>query len=238
MGYPLSAAELELALELVASRIAWFDLEVGPGDAASEGDVGPVDIASVAEGTPEGRAQVVAWHELVQSAWTRTYAESQPPHVAAAFLLGWCLDALAYPLAYAAALGPWLLDVGPGVVHAVPDARQGFLRQVRVGPSTGHQVVASPDLRARRAEQRYRERAEQVARSLEVPGVRMSSRQRLGMVDDVWHMATLRAREIDGPSGVTSTGDLPGDRVRLSCCFIYALPGARECAACPRLARR
>ena len=37
--------------------------------------------------------------------------------VAAAFVLLWYLDLLAVPAAYACALGPWVLDVGPAAVR-------------------------------------------------------------------------------------------------------------------------
>lgn len=59
------------------------------------------------------------------------------------------------------------------------------------------------------------------------PEVKMSSRQRWGVVEDVWAMTVRRGADAAGrPMG-------PEPR-RVSCCFIYALPGMRECASCPR----
>jgi ferric iron reductase protein FhuF len=55
----------------------------------------------------------------------------------------------------------------------------------------------------------------------------MGSRQRWGVVDDMWVAALRLARGAAGES----VGPQP---TRVSCCFIYALPGMRECAACPR----
>ena len=59
------------------------------------------------------------------------------------------------------------------------------------------------------------------------PDVVMGSRQRWGVVDDVWRTAVRLA---DGAAGV-AVGPAPQ---RTSCCFIYVLPGMRECASCPR----
>lgn len=57
--------------------------------------------------------------------------------------------------------------------------------------------------------------------------VRMSSQQRLGMVEDLWQMALREAR-------ASIAGEVAPAVERQSCCFIYALPGCHECAGCPR----
>jgi hypothetical protein len=62
-------------------------------------------------------------------------------------------------------------------------------------------------------------------------GVKMSSRQRDGAVGDSWAIAERRAAEACLPPPA------PAPRLRTSCCFIYALPGATACAECPRRAR-
>ena len=50
---------------------------------------------------------------------------------------------------------------------------------------------------------------------------KMSSRQRLGMVEDMWEMALARLHGAPPPE-------------RESCCLLYALPGCAPCAGCPR----
>lgn len=234
MGYPLAGGELELACDLVSSRIAWLDLVVGPGDASS----GPrVDTSEVAAGSEAGLDALDSWRERVDGGWARAYGHRQPPHVAATFVLGWYLDALAYPAAYAAAIGPWVLDVSPGAVVIEPHPTQGYPARVRLSATAGHQTVASQPVRLRRAEESYRRHAEPVAGLYAAPGVKMSSRQRLGMVDDLWHVATERAAAAAGSPLLARAGDGPRDWLRASCCFIYALPGASTCSTCPRRAR-
>ena len=62
------------------------------------------------------------------------------------------------------------------------------------------------------------------------PDVRMGSRQRWGVVEDMWDTAVRLARGAAGES-------VGAEPTRVSCCFIYAIPGMRECAACPRSGR-
>ncbi|AKT51177.1 (2Fe-2S)-binding protein [Arsenicicoccus sp. oral taxon 190] len=238
MAYPLAGGELELACDLVSTRIAWLDLTVAPGDAAS--GTPHVDTAAVAAGTERGLEQLAAWRERVARGWRRTYAAGSqpPPHVAATFVLGWYLDALAYPAALAAEVGPWVLDVAPGALVIEPHPTQGYPHRVRLAPGAQHQVVAAAGVRRARAEQRYREHAERVAGAYAAPGVRMSSRQRLGMVDDVWHLASRQALAAAGSPIGDRPQDTERDWLRASCCFIYALPGASVCIACPRRVRR
>ncbi|MCH8613902.1 (2Fe-2S)-binding protein [Arsenicicoccus dermatophilus] len=236
MGYPLVAGELELACDLVSSRIAWLDLSVAPGDGVSGRPT--IDTEAVAAGDPTGLAQLAAWRERVEQVWLRTYGAAQPPHIAATFVLGWYLDALAHPVAHAAELGPWVLDVAPGAVAIQPHPTQGYPERVLVAPTASHQVVAAESVRRRRAQERYRAHAEAVASAYAVPRVRMSTRQRLGMVDDLWRAATVRARASARSPLLTPTGDADGDQVRRSCCFIYALPGGGLCSTCPRRTRR
>src|SRR6478736_470617 len=63
------------------------------------------------------------------------------------------------------------------------------------------------------------------------PGVKMSSRQRRGAVEDTWEIASRRAAEACLPPPP------PKPQRRQSCCFIFTLPGASTCAMCPRLSR-
>lgn len=156
------------------------------------------------------------------------YAVSAPPQVGAAFVLQHLLSIPAQACAFAAATGPWRVDLGsletPGVscdlAPGLYPERVGFLA---VGP-------AEAELEARVAGARtaYRRLGREIAGAYDV-GVKMSSRQRLGMVDDLWEMAVREAR--------AATGGGWGPTVeRRSCCLIYALPGCHECAGCPRLA--
>ena len=68
------------------------------------------------------------------------------------------------------------------------------------------------------------------------PGVRMSSRQRLGAVDDELR-AAMRMPEVApyAKEAAEAFGVGLDQEVRTSCCFVYALPNVKPCAGCPRV---
>ncbi len=152
------------------------------------------------------------------------------PHVPAAFVLQWWCEIVATPIAYAAELGPWsLLPEAEGLGFELEPF--GHPGRVVVDPArTVLEVEDDEGRRARRGRAAYEEIVGDVVRSF-APGVRMGSRQRWGVVEDVWVGTRRRAR-------VAAGGAVGSEPRRISCCFIYALPGAHECAACPRGARR
>lgn len=149
------------------------------------------------------------------------------PHVPAAFVLQWWCEVVATPTAYAARLGPWVLR-GPGGLGF--ELGQGLHpERLVLLPDLAVELVEPVPDRLSRARAAYREVVDPVVRTF-APDVKMSSRQRWGIVEDTWATALRRAMETSG----TPTAAQPW---RTSCCFVYALPGLRACAACPRLRR-
>lgn len=143
------------------------------------------------------------------------------PHVAAAFVLQWWCECVATPIAYAAHLA--------SVVLAESGAGLGFELAAGLYPDryVVDPVAVSVEEVERQEEALARGRAaylslvSPVARDF-APDVKASTKQRWGLVDDVWDTALARARGEPEPR-------------RVSCCFIYALPGAHPCSVCPRL---
>jgi hypothetical protein len=169
------------------------------------------------------------WRAALLAQMEQRHDVSVPPHVPAAFVLQWWCEVVATPIAYAAVLGPWVL---------VPSGRGlGFELAPGLNP---HRVVvepmavelsadAEPGRRLERGHTAYRGLVSEVVAAY-APDVRMGSRQRWGVVKDMWDTAVRLARGAAGES----VGEEP---TRVSCCFIYALPGMRECASCPRRGR-
>jgi hypothetical protein len=145
----------------------------------------------------------------------------------AAFVLQWALEVPATVAAYAVVLGPWDPDLSGASLsfdlspQLFPDHLQ--LRSARPATEQGEARTAA----ARAA---YEELARPFAETYD-PGVRLGPHQRRAMVDDVWAMTLHRAQQ-------AVVGRPAPPPHRRSCCFIYALPGAHECAGCPRLRRR
>jgi hypothetical protein len=176
---------------------------------------------------------LAGWRDATLRMLEARYGVPVRPHVAAAFVLQWWCEVAATPIAYAAELGPWVLhgplglgfELAPGLY---PD-RLVLLAGEPGRPGLVVDVAEVEEVRAGRARTAYDEVVEEVVRHF-APDVKMSSRQRWGVVHDTWTTARLRAREAAG----LETGPRGW---RTSCCFIYALPGCRACATCPRLRR-
>jgi hypothetical protein len=164
------------------------------------------------------------WQAALLADHRRWYGPADVPvQVSGAFVLQYLLQVPAHTAAGSAGVGvrvPRLagitFELGPG----------GVPRLVETGelePAGAEALEA----RLAQAEADYREVAEPLARAY-VSTRRMSSRQRLGMVSDMWAEAARGVR--------VRAGDFTlGEPQRLSCCLIYALPGCVECAGCPRL---
>lgn len=150
----------------------------------------------------------------------RQYGHAVPASMPAAFVLQWALEV-------AAEAGWWGARHHGGVVDPLRDGlsfalHPGWHHPVEVlvrdaGPAPA--LVEDPLAAARAA---YLVAGARLAAGQE--GVRLGRHQRLAMVPDVWAMVDARRRAQPPPA-------------RDSCCFIYVLPGAHECAGCPRLRR-
>jgi hypothetical protein len=173
-----------------------------------------------------GQDPLAPWREALRQQMQARHDTDVSPHVPAAFVLQWWCEVVATPVAYAAELGPWLLapdaaglgfELAPGLYPA----------RIVVDPArTTLATDPAPGRRAARARALYDGLVGEVVAGF-APDVKMSSRQRWGVVDDLWTMTVRRAR---GAAGAV-VGPEP---TRVSCCFIYALPGMHECASCPR----
>ena len=176
-----------------------------------------------------GADPLAPWREALSHQMAQRHGVFVPPHVPAAFVLQWWCEVVATPIAYAAVLGP------PALVPS--GAGLGFELAAGLDP---HRIVVAPgavDLveepdPARRLELGHTAYAGLVREVVDAfaPGVRMGSRQRWGVVTDMWDRAVRLARGAAGES-------VEPEPTRVSCCFIYALPGMRECASCPRTGR-
>ncbi|QNF93680.1 (2Fe-2S)-binding protein [Janibacter sp. YB324] len=159
--------------------------------------------------------------------WIDTYRDltiaqsgTAPPGMPGAFVLQYLIDPLASVIATAAAVTPFVLAAEAGLWSIGLDPTYLYPVAVQVRPGD-HRRVDEPAERLAQAREGYVATAGRIATELPTP-TRMSSRQRLGMVEDMWRIALAKV-----------AGDPPPDR--RSCCLIYSLPGCVPCAGCPRL---
>lgn len=143
--------------------------------------------------------------------------------MAAVFVLQWLLQVPAHTAAYAAALGPWRVrGLGSLTFTLGPTLVPRSVRLTDLAWAPGE--VAD---RLAVAEGDYREVAGPLAEHFPAP-VRLGPHTRTGLVDDMWAAARVEAEAV-------ARGVAPRPVARVTCCLIYALPGCRECAGCPRL---
>lgn len=152
---------------------------------------------------------------------TITQSGIAPTGMPAAFVLQYLLDPLATTIATAATRTPFALSADPALwsIDLDPTHLYPVAAQVRPGP---HRRVDDDVERLDIAYAGYATTGRRIAAGLPTP-TKMGSRQRLGMVEDMWEIALARLLGAAPPA-------------RMSCCLMYALPGCDPCAGCPRQA--
>lgn len=200
--------DLSTLLSRLDEASPWTEVTTTPSAATKWCD----DLAAQAGSDP-----LSGWRAALEA----QQGSSDLPHVAAAFVLQWWCEVAATPIAYAAQLGPVVL-AGSGGWLGFELAPQHYPTRLVLSPDRTT-LEPAPD-RAAAAEggrATYLGVVSEVVRDF-APEIKMGTRQRWGVVDDVWRTAVARAAGRPNPR-------------RVSCCFIYALPGMHECAVCPRL---
>lgn len=220
-SYP---ADLEAVADQITMRLGHLEVLV-----AGWGAKLPWSCAEVVTSQERGEDPTRQWRDRVTANQAALYDAPAPPQVGAAFVMQWYLGVIANPVAWAAVVGPYLLDAAPEALHFDLTADAWYPCSVSITPD-GARRVDDPDERLDLAHAAYLDHATRFAESYR-PGVKTGSRQRGGMIRDAWVMALESAREGFGTEPVEHS-------MRRSCCFIYALPGANACARCPRLGRR
>ncbi|AKU18043.1 (2Fe-2S)-binding protein [Luteipulveratus mongoliensis] len=189
---------------------------------------GPLEIrcSTVVEEQRRGLDPTGAWRDGCARDLQRQYGARVSPAVSATFVLQWYAGAVASAMAHLAVASRYLLDMSPERLSLGLSAPGGYPTEVGVQPGP---VSLEPRLRDREAMLRraYDLHVGEFAETY-AADVKMSSQHRAGSVEDAWQSAWAAATR-------AALGWPTTDRWRASCCFIYALPGAHECARCPRL---
>lgn len=210
----------------VAMVVAQVDAAAPFVSVTTTGSASTVWLSHVAEHVASGDDPLAPWRSALRAQQERVGGAPVPEYVPSAFVLQWWCEVAATPIAYAAGLGPWVLEPDPmGLGFELAPALHPE-RIVVVPEHSSLEVEHDEQRRSQRSRAAYERLVTDLVRGF-APEVKMSSRQRWGVVDDMWVAAARRAA---GAAGVV-VGPEP---MRTSCCFIFVLPGMRECASCPR----
>lgn len=212
--------DLEAIADQITMRLGYLEVLV-----AGWGATLPWSCAEIVAAQDRGEDPTATWRTTVTANQGALYAASAPPQVGAAFVMQWYLGVVANPVAWAAVLGPYLLDAAPEALRFDLTADSWYPCAVSISPDGARRVDDDAE-RLELAHAGYLDHATRFVQGYR-PGVKTGSRQRQGMIRDAWVMAVESAQEACGTEPVEPT-------MRQSCCFVYALPGATACARCPR----
>ena len=177
------------------------------------------DWRDIVEKQRAGVDALRGWRERLALSTARQHAAVVPGSMPSAFVLQWTLEA-------AAETGVHAARHHGVVVHPFESGLSFELQPSQLYPVAAQYERARATTapladRLAAAQAAYRTDAVELALGYR-PSVRLGPHTRLAMVDDVWAMTLARA-----------SGRRPPRRG--SCCFIYVLPGVRECSGCPRV---
>lgn len=196
-------------------------LSVVLSDAAAPG---PTELvcADVLADQRAGGDPTAAWRAACAIEVERQTGATPPVALAPTFVLQWYLGALASATAHLTAAQDRLLPPRPESMTITLSAPGGYPVGVAVPVGAFEELALGRRERLARAGSAYRAHARAFVDSYR-PGVKLSSRHRIGSMTDAWDAALAT---VDDP--------IPPPAWRESCCYIYAIPGAHECARCPR----
>jgi hypothetical protein len=186
-----------------------------------------ISCAELLEEQRAGGDPTYGWRKALLDDYGREYAIEPPVQVAAMFVLMWYVSVPSIIAGLSTALTGVSPDVSPEALAFRKHPTAHYPMEVALLSDR----VVSVDEAARQV----RAHTEAFTDSYR-PGVKMSSRQKRGAVDDELR-AALRLPE-EALEAAQAAGAFQVDldqKFRTSCCFVYALPNVNPCGGCPRV---
>ncbi|GAA0926712.1 hypothetical protein GCM10009554_07110 [Kribbella koreensis] len=186
-----------------------------------------ISCAEVLEEQLAGGDPTLGWRQDLLDDYGREYGIEPPVQVAAMFVLMWYVSVPAI----VAGISTALTGVSPDVSAEALAFRKHPTAHYPMEVALLSERVVSIEEAARQVEEHTRAFTDSYR-----PGVKMSSRQKRGAVEDELR-AALRLPE-EAVQAATAAEAFRIDleqKVRTSCCFVYALPNVNPCGGCPRV---
>ncbi|WP_112243646.1 (2Fe-2S)-binding protein [Kribbella monticola] len=209
--------------DLVDGEVSW--LSVRTADALPGPDW--ISCAGLLAEQQAGGDPTHGWRQALHEDYGREYAIEPPEQVAAMFVLMWYVSVPSIVAGVSAALTGVSPDVSPASLAFRRHPMAHYPAEVALLSDqvvTAVEAAAQVSSHTRAFTDSYR------------PGVKMSSLQRLGAVQDELRAAIRMPAEAEFAEAASAAFGVPLDQqVRTSCCFVYALPNVNPCAGCPRV---
>jgi hypothetical protein len=208
--------------DILADSVTW--LSVRTADSVP----GP-DWVSCAELLAEQQAggdPTYGWRQALEEDYGREYAIEPPVQVAAMFILMWYVQVPSLVAGVTSAVTGVSPDVSPGSLAFRRHPTAHYPAEVAL--LTDHVVTVA-------------EAAAQLERHTTAfldsyhPGVKLGSLQRFGAVKDEVRQAIRLPETAPYAEQAAAAFDVSLEqKLRTSCCYVYALPNVNPCSTCPR----
>jgi hypothetical protein len=208
---------------LLDDEVEWLSVRTADGLPGPEW----ISCAAVIEEQRAGGDPTGDWRHGLLVEYGQQYGVEVPGQLAAMFVLGWYISVPARVAGMSLALTGVSPDISPAALAFRRHPTQHYPAEIA--------LLSPAVLTPAEAAVAIREHCGGFVDTYR-PGVKLSSRQRHGAIEDELRFA-LRAPE-DAPYAAAAA-DVLGieldQPIRSSCCFFYALPGVVPCSGCPRV---
>lgn len=209
--------------DLIDGEVSWLSVRTANGLPGPEW----ISCAELIAEQQAGGDPTSGWRKMLQDDYGKEYAIEPPVQVAAMFVLAWCVQVPAMVAGVSTALTGVSPDVSPESLAFRRHPTAHYPEEVallsdKVIPLA--EAVVQVESHCRAFTDSYR------------PGVKLSSRQRLGAIEDELRGAIRLPEEALHAAEAAEAFRVQLDqKIRTSCCFVYALPNVQPCAGCPRV---
>jgi hypothetical protein len=221
-GGPGKSYTASTLADILADSVPWLSVRTADSVPGPEW----VSCAGLLAEQQAGGDPTYAWRKALEDDYGREYAIEPPVQVAAMFTLMWYVQVPSLVAGVTSAVTGMSPDVSPGslafrrhpTAHYPIEVALLTDRVVTVG-----EAAAQLDKHTRAFLNSYR------------PGVKISSLQRFGAVKDELRQAIRLPEEAPYADQAAAAFEVSLDeKLRISCCYFYALPNVNACTTCPR----
>jgi hypothetical protein len=209
--------------ELLDGQMEWLSVR------AADQVPGPewIHCGTLLQDQLAGADPTYGWRKVLQDEYAAEYSIEPPVQVAAMFVLMWYVSVPSIVAGLSTALTGVSPDVSPDALAFRRHPTAHYPMEVALLSQrvvTTNEAVQQVGSHTRAFTDSYR------------PGVKLSSRQRLGAISDELRVAVQMPEEALHAVAAAEAFRLDLDQtMRTSCCFVYALPNTHPCSTCPRV---